>query len=222
MKRWFITGTDTEVGKSVVTACLAEAARDSGSVIAAKPIASGVQKGEVGEDAALLALAGNHPPQLFASFEAPLSPHRAAALEGLSLDKAELLNWIRKLEADTVLIEGVGGWMVPLTSTRPPYLVSDLAQDLGAPVILVAANRLGVLNHTLLTVEAIQNKGLELSGVVLNSLESVHQLSKDTNLADLRDLLNVPVVNAPHIEVGENLARADLGQLLWRSLDRSC
>jgi dethiobiotin synthetase len=222
MTHWFITGTDTEVGKSVVTACLAEAAQLRGSVIAAKPIASGVPHGEVGEDAALLASAGKHPPQLFAAFREPLSPHRAAALEGRQLDKAALLRWIRQLEADTVLVEGVGGWMVPLTSTQPPYLVSDLAQDLGAPVILVAANRLGVLNHTLLTATAIQNRGLKLSGVILNSLHPANEPSQKTNLTDLRALLQVPVVHAPKITVADEQARAQLGQHLWQSLDLSC
>jgi len=220
--RWFITGTDTEVGKSVVTACLAEAARHHGSVIAAKPVASGVAPGEPGEDAALLALAGNHPPQVFATYEAPISPHRAALLEGRTLIVPELLHWVKSLQADTVLIEGVGGWKVPLSADPQVYAVSDLAVDIGAPVILIAANRLGVLNHCLLTIDAIRQTGLPVSGVILNANHPTNELSQKTNLSDLRNLLDIPVVESPQITVTSRTAREKLGQHLWQSLNLSC
>jgi dethiobiotin synthase len=222
VSRWFITGTDTEVGKSVITACLAEAARDRGSVIAAKPIASGVNKGEPGEDATLLSLAAGHSPQIFAAYETPISPHRAARLEGAALDVPKLLEWLESLQADTVLIEGVGGWMVPLTCAPMPYAISDLARDFGAPVILVAANRLGVLNHTLLTVEAIKNSGLPIAGVVLNTIEPTNDLSQRSNLADLRTLLDIPVAEAPTLSGTDQATRKKLGAHLWQSLNLSC
>ena len=153
---------------------------------------------------------------------APLSPHRAAALEGDPLDIPQLLEWLEALRANTVLIEGVGGWMVPLCSGPPPYHVADLAQDIGAPIILVAVNRLGVLNHTLLTIEAIRRTGLPVVGVVLNTTQEIPELSLKTNLADLRELLNVPVIEAPQINPADPGARKALGEHLWRSLNLSC
>src|SRR5262245_23087922 len=140
--RWFVTGTDTDVGKTVVTACLAEAARDRGSVVAAKPVASGVAPGTAGDDASLIGAAAGHAPICFAAFAAPLSPHRAAALEGRA-PPASLLDDVRALAADTVLVEGVGGWRVPLGGG---WWNEDVARAADARVIVVAADRLGVLN----------------------------------------------------------------------------
>src|SRR5687768_2946774 len=99
--RLFVTGTDTGVGKTVVTACLAAAARRRGSVVACKPVASGVPPGQAGEDAELLGRCAGHPPLVLAAFEAPLSPHRAAMLEGRQVGD-DVLERIRALQADTV------------------------------------------------------------------------------------------------------------------------
>ncbi|MEQ1569151.1 MAG: ATP-dependent dethiobiotin synthetase BioD, partial [Myxococcota bacterium] len=132
--RLFVTGVDTGVGKSVVTACLAAARRRVGSVVACKPVASGVPAGEPGEDAALLGWAAGHPPCGFAAFSAPLSPHRAAEREGRVVSD-DVLDQLRSLSADTVLVEGVGGWRVPLRLT-PPLWVADLARATGGAVVV--------------------------------------------------------------------------------------
>lgn len=189
--RLFVTGTDTGVGKSVVTAALAAALADAGvAVRALKPIASGVEPGTAGEDAGLLALADHHPAEAAFAFEAPLSPHLAAREEGRVLDREAVRAWVRARCADVTLLEGVGGWTVPL---GPGWRVSDLAADFGAPVLVVARNRLGVINHTLLTVEAIRASGLTVAGLVLTPPEAVEP-SVHRNAHALGELL-------PHLSV---------------------
>lgn len=215
--RLFITGTDTEVGKTVITAALARAARTSGGVVAAKPVASGVPPGEPGEDAARIAAAAGHAPLSFASFETPVSPHRAAELEGRSVPD-DLLERIRGLHADTVLVEGVGGWAVPIC-LDPPLWVSDLAHATGGAVVVVADDRLGVLNHTLLTVAAIRREGLPIAAVVLNRRAAAEQdASRSFNLEDLRRLLDVPVVAAPTLDPDDEADVTQLGGVLLHTI----
>jgi dethiobiotin synthetase len=181
----FVTGTDTGVGKTVVAASLAAAlARAGVAVRALKPVASGVSPGEPGEDAALLALAAGHAPASYQRLRAPLSPHRAAALEGVTLRLDAIVDWIRDNLGEVTVVEGVGGWEVPIA---PPHRVSDLAAALGFPVVVVAPNRLGVLNHTLLTVEAVRRRGLVVAGVAV--VGAGEDDSARHNLADLQALL---------------------------------
>lgn len=163
--RLFVTGTDTGVGKTVVTAALAAALAEAGvRVKALKPIASGVVPPSVGEDAEILAFAAGHPPRSCYCLAAPLSPHLAAAQEGISIEVGPLAAFILEEAGEVTLVEGVGGWEVPLT---PAWRVSAWAEAWGAPVLVVARNRLGVLNHTLLTVNAVRSRGLVVAGVVL-------------------------------------------------------
>lgn len=210
--RLFVTGTDTGVGKSVVTACLAAAARARGSVLACKPVASGVAPGTAGEDAELLGFAAGHAPLVFHTFEAPLSPHRAAELEGRTLPD-DVLDRIRALSADVVLVEGVGGWCVPLR-VDPPLWVPDLAQATGPTVLVVAADRLGVLNHTILTVRAVQDAGYTVAGVVLNRGAAPADASSASNLDDLRRLCAVPVEPLGSVDVASGDALLDAGRRL--------
>jgi dethiobiotin synthetase len=198
--RLCITGTDTDVGKSLVTACLAAAWRATGrSVLAAKPIASGVPAGAHGEDAERIAAAAGHPPLTWARFAAPISPHRAQRLEGRDADPAALLAWLDALDADVVLVEAAGGWRVPLIADGHGGFVeaADLARRLGGAVLVVAADRLGVLSHTRLTVQAIQDRGLPVAGVALDAVSPQTDESSAFNLEDLRSLLDVPVAAVP-------------------------
>lgn len=195
----FITGTDTEVGKTVVTAAIAAA---TGSV-ALKPIASGVAPGTVSEDAALLALASGGVAECARTWVEPVSPHRAAELNGDPVSLALLMDWIRARSAPEMLVEGVGGWRVPISWD---FGVPELAQALNFPVLIVAANRLGVLNHTLLTLDAVRASGLEVAGVVLNNLGG-QDASQASNLADLRRLSEVQVWDFPRLT---GLSRAQL------------
>lgn len=187
----FVTGTDTGVGKTVVTSALAAALAEAGvAVRALKPVASGIDDGGWGEDATALGTAAGHAPAVHTRLRAPLSPHRAAALEGVVPDPAALVAWVRAEAGAVTLVEGAGGWAVPIT---PTWRMSDFARALGFPVVIVAANRLGVLNHALLTVEAVRGAGLGVAGLVL--VESgghdggPRDLAADHNADDLRALL---------------------------------
>jgi dethiobiotin synthase len=197
--RVLVIGTDTDVGKTVVTAAIAAAC----GYRALKPIASGVPAGTVGDDAALLSVGDGHPPATCYRFVAPLSPHRAAALEDQAICLDTVLDWITANAGPKTLVEGVGGWRVPL---GPGVALPDLATRLGWPVLVVARDALGALNHTLLTVDAVRADGLQVVGVVLNQGTGAPVVP--SNLDDLQHLLPVPVRTFPACA----LSRADLAQ----------
>jgi adenosylmethionine---8-amino-7-oxononanoate aminotransferase len=167
-----VVGTDTGAGKTVVTAAIAAALRRRGLRVAAlKPVATGVVPGEPGEDAELLALATGTSAEECAllRFAQPRSPLAAAAAEGRSVDVDAVVQAIAARAAadafDMVLVEGVGGVLVPLTDQ---VTVRDLVQRLSAPVVVAARAGLGTINHCALTVEACRAAGLEVAGVVLD------------------------------------------------------
>jgi dethiobiotin synthetase len=206
--RLLITGTDTEVGKSVITAALATAIPGCTAV---KPLASGSLP--PGEDATLIAEAAGHAPLVRYCAPIPASPDRAMHEAGMYLNWSDLLSWIRGFP-DPLLVEGVGGFAVPLDHT---HRVSDLAVDLGYPVLIVAANRLGVLSHTLLTAEAIFFRGLTLAGVVLNTVPGgAPEPLSHWNLSDLRRELPVPVVPFPMVTTTQE--RRNAGAMLHATL----
>ena len=154
----FITGTDTEVGKTVVTAALGAALKAAGRPVRAlKPLATG--EPFPGSDATLLAQATEDRPRVWRCFDAPAAPSRSAAAQGEQISIPDLLDWIRAEQAEmaprsgTTLIEGAGGWRVPIDGETD---MASLAATLELSVLVVSANRLGVLNHTLLTVESIR------------------------------------------------------------------
>ena len=216
--RWFITGTDTDVGKTYITAALAAGARRYGTVIAAKPIASGCEPTDPTRDAARIAHHAGHAPLEWALAPEAVSPHRATLSP--PFDAHALGHWLGELAADTVLIEGVGGWRVPLQLPPRGPTVTDLAHWSGGRVLLVAANRIGVLNHTVLTAEAIAQDGLELYGIVLNNgtATSSDDVSRTSNLEDLRSLLDVPVVTCDSLDLEQPEDIRSAGESLWRRL----
>jgi dethiobiotin synthetase len=173
----FITGTDTEVGKTYVGALVARALVAAGRRVGVyKPAASGCwQRGDelVSDDALLLWQAAGRPGDLDRvcpqRFEAPLAPHLAARDEGRELDAGLLRSGIDywRARSDVILVEGVGGLLAPLSDRE---YVADLAADLGFPLIVVARNALGTINHTLLTLHAAATFGrpLAIAGIVLN------------------------------------------------------
>ena len=177
-----------------------------------------------GDDAEALGRAAGHEPRVYATFEAPLSPHRAAALEGRPVSD-DVLTWIAALRGDVVLVEGVGGWRVPVRAD-PPLWVADLARATGGPVVIVAPDRLGVLNQALLTAEAVRRDGLTVAAVVLNRGAAPalgrepHDPSRAWNEADLRALLDAPVVTFDRLPTGGEAADDDVvaaaGAAVWR------
>ncbi|WP_434457750.1 dethiobiotin synthase [Stutzerimonas urumqiensis] len=196
---FFVTGTDTEIGKTTIAAGLLRAARLRGlSTAAAKPVASGCVRTPDGlrnEDA--LALLGECSLPLSyeqvnpLAFEPAIAPHLAAREAGVSLTADALLGPVRAvlaLDADITLVEGAGGWRVPLHEGGN---LSDLPVALKLPVILVVGVRLGCINHAVLTAEAVARDGLALAGWVANIVEP--QTSRlDENLATLAERLPAP------------------------------
>jgi len=166
----FVTGTGTGVGKTVVAAVIARAlARDGEEVAVFKPALTGLEEpGEPDHEILCRAAGSAQTPEQVAPyrFEPPLSPHLAAQLAGEAIEPAALREAAARAgeEAGTLVCEGVGGLLVPLT---PGYLVRDFARDLELPLVIAAAPGLGTINHTLLTVEAARAVGLEVCCVVL-------------------------------------------------------
>lgn len=158
----FVTGTDTGVGKTFVSACLVKAWK----ALYWKPLQSGLTD-EQGDTPTIENLTGCGPDACFppaGAFQASLSPEAAAHAEGVSIDPASLALPLRDAERPLV-VEGAGGLMVPATDT---LMMLDLAQKWGLPVVLVARSGLGTLNHTLLSLDALRQKGVAIAGVVMN------------------------------------------------------
>ena len=213
MKGFFITGTDTEVGKTMVTACLSAAFKSRGrNPTAVKPLATG--SAPPGEDAETISAAAGHPPKVFACFPEPASPERAAIEANIELDDEGFMNWMRAQRGDPLLVEGVGGWAVPLTSS---LTVEDLAMRLSMPVIIVAANRLGMLNHTLLTAEAVRSCGLPIAGVVINNGAEPAAPIQQWNIADIKRWLGPGVPTAVMGPVTAN-TRVQTGRQILNAL----
>lgn len=193
----FLTGTDTGVGKTHVAALLVKARRRRGiDCVGMKPICCGARR-----DAELLLAASDgvialndvNPVWL----RTPAAPYTAAMIENRSIDVALVKSTFANLRRvhDSIIVEGVGGWLVPITRE---YFVSDLAAEIGLPIVVVAANKLGALNHTLLTVEAIRARGLTCAGIVLNHAEPALgenlRIVTTTNRSLLESLVDLPIL----------------------------
>nr|WP_272890367.1 dethiobiotin synthase [Stutzerimonas stutzeri] len=201
IQAYFVTGTDTEVGKTTIAAGLLHAARQGGlSTAAAKPVASGCELTAEGlRNSDALALLGECTLPLRyeqvnpLAFEPAIAPHLAAREAGVELSVAALLEPVRQvlaLQAQFSLVEGAGGWRVPLAGRET---LSDLAVQLGLPVILVVGVRLGCINHALLSAEAIQRDGLKLAGWVANIVDpETSRLAE--NLETLGERLAAPCI----------------------------
>lgn len=196
---FFVTGTDTEVGKTLVSCALVHHLRRTHARVAGmKPVAAGTvdtADGPDNEDAiALRAAASVQVPRALANpycLPLPLSPHLAARAAGVTLDIDLLVDRYRQLAAlaDAVVVEGAGGFHVPLDDTRTG---ADLAERLALPVVLVVGLRLGCLNHALLTADAVRARGLRLAGWVANRIDPAMSAADD-NIAYLRDRLGAPL-----------------------------
>jgi len=211
----FVTGTGTEVGKTVVASALARTSRAQGRAVAVfKPAVSGLddyphrpeswRNAPELPDHALLRLAAETrqaddeiAPYRFGP---AVSPHLAAAIAGESIDPARLRGAARLAAegADLLICEGVGGFLVPLS---PRYLVRDFARDLGFPVVIVAAPGLGTINHTLLTIEAVRGAGLVLQAVVITPWRANPTPMERSNLETIAGLGSVEVEVLPRLQL---------------------
>ncbi|HEY2343669.1 MAG TPA: dethiobiotin synthase [Chthoniobacteraceae bacterium] len=205
---FFVTGTDTNAGKTYVASLLIRSLRKRGiDCVGMKPICSGGREDaeelrQAGDDAAEL----NHVNPVW--LRAPAAPYTAAMIENRMIDLDLVRESFAVLRAKhaSVVVEGVGGWLVPILRD---YFVADLAAEMALPVVVVVPNRLGALNHTMLTVRAIQSAGLRCAGVILNQLspENDADTAMVTNRGVLETLLGEPLLlEVPHgtreIELG--------------------
>jgi dethiobiotin synthetase len=209
----FVTGTDTEIGKTLVSAALLRGFAHKGlRATAMKPIAAGASLVDGvlhNEDADQLDAAANVllPPEIRTPFmlREPAAPHIAAALENVMLDMTRIVDAHNAAlqMADVVVVEGVGGFRVPLTDAHD---TADLAFALNLPVVLVVGMRLGCISHALLTAEAIAARGLQIAGWVANRVDP-EMLFPDENIAALRDRLD-RLYGAPLLGIVPHLSPA--------------
>jgi len=213
MTSCFVTGTDTGVGKTLVSAALLHAlAQRHARVVGMKPVAAGVERrgnGWSNEDVLALRAASTVrvPPELDnpVLLPDPFSPHIAAQRAGVRIDIAEIERRYHALalRADAVVVEGAGGFHVPLSDTKTG---ADLAQALALPVVLVVGLRLGCLNHAALTADAIRAHGLTLAGWVANRIDPAMQ-AVDENIVWLQRRLAAPLLaDIAHQSVPDALA----------------
>lgn len=219
----FVTGTDTEIGKTLISGALLHAMGAAGVRAAGmKPVAAGAEEREGvlrNEDVDFLYEAAplKLPRELTTPylFRTPAAPHIAAALECQPIEPRRIVAAYEQVraQAEAVVVEGVGGWRVPLTNS---YDTSDLARQLGLPVILVVGLRLGCINHALLTAEAIAARGLRLAGWVANTVDPAMGHA-DGNVEAIAARLNAPLLGrVPRLDQPSAAAAAaylDLGKV---------
>lgn len=206
----FITGTDTGVGKTVITAALALSLKRSGlNVGVMKPIQSGSSLPGMTDIEFLrtvLGEKGHSPDDCIYDFGAPLSPQAAASLSGEAIDPGKIKSAYARLalSRDVVLVEGAGGLLVPVLDD---YLMADLARDLAAPLLVVARPGLGTINHTALTIECARGRGLAVLGVVINAFPASPDQAVRLNPRAISRLTGSPVLGVypedPSLRVAE-------------------
>jgi dethiobiotin synthase len=201
-----VTGTDTEIGKTTVAAGVIRAlTRQGHEVRAIKPVESGLDRLQPHErDSTILADASgqSEPADAFVQLGPPLAPPEAADIEGVALDMDAWIERIRAIaqQADWVIVEGAGGLLSPLTWSTNTL---DLARRLNARALVVAPNQLGVLNHTLLTLRALRDESIPLSGIVFNATTDSPEddPSIPKNVDTLREVSGIDrVVGCPRVD----------------------
>lgn len=206
MRGVFVTGTGTEVGKTVVAAAIAGTAAAAGDRVAVfKPALSGLDDGGEPDHLLLRRAAGSDQSEDEIApyrFGPAASPHLAAELAAEPIDTGRMLAGARAAaeEADLLVCEGVGGFCVPLTRS---YLVRDFARELGLPVAIAARPGLGTINHTLLTLDTVRAAGLEAAAVVLTPWPEEPSALEEDNRATIAALGDVAVEVLPRIDLAE-------------------
>jgi len=198
MNRWFITGTDTEIGKTHVSCALVRHLASLGYTVAGlKPVASGCHRTPDGlrnEDAlALMQAANTHWPYEVVNpvaLEPAIAPHLAAQQAGIEIDPDAIARAVAGVSADFIVVEGVGGWCVPLVGG---HMLADLARRLADEVILVVGMRLGCISHALLTARAIEQDGMRLRGWIANRIDPDMPVYGG-NLETLESKLRAPLI----------------------------
>jgi len=216
----FITGTDTGVGKTIVTAALARVLREGGRDVGVmKPVATGCvhrREGLVSEDAEFLAHAADAPEPLEeinpVRLAEPLAPTVAAARANIELDFAPVwAAWRRLRDAhEVLLVEGIGGILCPVTRKM---FVADMAVRFALPVLIVARPNLGTINHTALTVEAVRSRGLEVAGIVINRYNrDTEDVAEMTAPDEIQRATGVAVLGLVPEDPATGLAKGEIGE----------
>jgi dethiobiotin synthetase len=196
----FIVGTDTDVGKTFVTAGITYALRNKGyRACSYKPVQSGgIREGKslIPEDVRFVQeITGIEEPLEVMNrycLEEEVSPHLAAEIEGVKIEKEEIINGFTRLseEYDYIIVEGCGGIIVPLI--RGSYYLYDLVKDLGLPVVIVTKAGVGTINHTSLTVDFLKNKGIDIKGVLINGYSG--NLAQQDNIKVIRAVTGLEIL----------------------------
>jgi dethiobiotin synthetase len=200
----FVTGTGTEVGKTVVAAAIARTLASEGKRVAVfKPAVTGLEEdGETDHELLRWAAGSEQSDEEIAPYRygPPMSPHLAAELAGEEIDPERLLAGARAAaaDADVLVCEGVGGLLVPLSLD---YLVRDFAFDLGLPLVIATSPGLGTINHTLLTIEAARSANLHVRAVVLTPWPKAPSAIEESNRDTISELTNVDVMTLPLFEL---------------------
>jgi dethiobiotin synthetase len=222
---YFVTGTDTEIGKTVVTLSLISALKATGIKVGGmKPVASGCERTSLGlrNDDALKIQSLSSEDQVYElvnpyAFEPPIAPHVAASNVGEKIDIHQLRVCFEQLSlnVEKVVVEGAGGWKVPLNNNEA---FPDLVRELGLPIIMVVGLRTGCINHALLTAEAIKQDGLYLQAWVANGVDTEYTTSRATvdyllEHIDAPLLGHIPFYTAPDpTRIGASLDLSALGK----------
>lgn len=223
-KGFFITGTDTGVGKTVISGAVICLLRSLGFHTGVmKPVESGcdlIGDALVPHDGTFLRQIAHAEDQMSditpSVFQSPLAPMMAAEIENKDVDIIQIKRAFARMsdKYGTLVVEGIGGLMVPLTKD---YYALDLARDFGLPLIVTARPGLGTINHTILTVDTALREGLKVAGVVINyASPAVNDLAEQTNLTLLPRILQVPIAGVfPYLEHPdeESITRASLSNL---------
>ena len=222
VKGYFITGTDTDVGKTIVAGGLAALYKKQGlNVGVMKPIATGCKRVNnrlVSDDAVFLKLSAEIEDEYElinpVSLEQPLAPSVAARLSNTKIDTDKINTAYDTLceRHEYIIVEGIGGLLVPIDEY---YFIVDLATEMELPLIVVCRPTLGTINHTLLTVSYAREHGLEVKGIVVNeSAENCDAVVKKTNIDEIKRLTGLPVLGIIPFDKGMDIKNYNKGILL--------
>lgn len=218
----FITGTDTEVGKTIVAAGIAGAIQARGiKICAMKPIATGATRSRdrlISEDARFLKKSINCIEELDLvnpiSLELPLSPLVASRLENKEIDLSDIKKAYSKLSDiyDFIIVEGIGGILVPI---KEDYFVTDMIEELGLPAVIVSRPALGTINHTLLTIHEARHRGIAIKGFIINSMNEYESgIAEKTNPDIIKELSRIPLLGILPYDPKVDVATLNIGNII--------